>query len=433
MNVIDASSTQADTGELNEAASSALDVFKPCHGLNPLVQAAHPLLEAGTLLRHAPVQPALQLEALRAQLVGMVRDFVTACAAIDTETVAAARYCLCTFVDEAIGATEWGGQAWSTRSLLVLFHGETSGGERFFTILHKLSQNPAANIDALELLYVILALGMEGRYRLTAGGGAALGQVRDKLHALIRATRGSAHAVLSPHARGDLARRGRPWPSASTAWLLFGVACLCATLYTVLDARLHRQAQPVAAARASVHVARPVSIVPAQAPVPASAEPAHVPPARSAPAPAPFAPQLLDLLAPDIAAHRLSVELSADRATLTLHTDGVFASGSAWVKPAHVALIRRIGTALRDVPGQVVVVGHTDDQPPAPGAPSNWALSLARATHVVDLLREETAQPQRFLAQGRGDADPVAPNDTPTNRARNRRVVITVLAPGAAL
>ncbi|ANN76683.1 type IVB secretion system protein IcmH/DotU [Bordetella flabilis] len=433
MNIIDPALTELVPGLPAGTATPVLAVFRPSHGLNPLVQAAHPLLEVGSLLRHVQAQPPMDLEALRMQLAGMVRDFVAACPSIDTETVAAARYCLCTFVDEAIGATAWGGQAWSTRSLLVLFHGETSGGERVFTILHKLSQNPAANIDALELLYVILALGMEGRYRLTAGGGAALVQVRERLHALIRATRGRTDAVLSPHARGEAARRGRARSAASTAWLLFGVVCMCAMLYTVLDARLRRQARPVALAREAVHVLRPAAIAPAPPQAPAIAGPVHAPAVPSLPAPSTFAPQLRDLLAADIAAHRLSVGLSADRAILTLHTDGIFASGSARVRPSYVALIRRIGAALRDVPGQVIVVGHTDNQPPAPGTPSNWALSLARATHVVDLLREETAQPGRFLAQGRADADPVAPNDTPAGQARNRRVVITVLAPGAAL
>jgi type VI secretion system protein ImpK len=408
-------------------------VYLPSHGLNPLVQAAHPLLEMGFLLRHARQQPPMPLEELRTELIGMVRDFVNACASVDTESVAAARYCLCTFVDEAIGATAWGGQAWSTRSLLVLFHGETSGGERLFTILHKLSQNPAANIDALELLYVMLALGMEGRYRLSAGGGAALVQVRERLHALIRAARGSAHAALSPHARIEVGRRRGAWSSGATAWLLIGVACILAFLYANLDARLHKQTQRVALAREAVRLVRPVSVAPMVPPVPVAAEPARVPSTPPQPAPAPFASTLQAALAPDIAAHRLSVALSADRAILTLHTDGIFASGSAWVRPSYVPLIRRVGAALREVPGRVVVVGHTDNLPPAPGAPSNWALSLARATHVVDLLREETGQPERFLAQGRADADPIAPNDTPAGQALNRRVVITVLAPGAGL
>jgi type VI secretion system protein ImpK len=49
------------------------------------------------------------------------------------------------------------------------------------------------------------------------------------------------------------------------------------------------------------------------------------------------------------------------------------------------------------------------------------------------LLREQAGGPERFLAQGRGASEPVAPGDTPQNRARNRRVVIAVLAGGAAL
>ena len=96
-------------------------------------------------------------------------------------------------------------------------------------------------------------------------------------------------------------------------------------------------------------------------------------------------------------------------------------------------LLRRIGGALRDLDARIVVVGHTDDEPTSPGRPTNWQLSLARATVVVNLLREEAGGPERFFAQGRGASEPVAPNDSPANRARNRRVVVTVVARGGAL
>jgi type VI secretion system protein ImpK len=85
------------------------------------------------------------------------------------------------------------------------------------------------------------------------------------------------------------------------------------------------------------------------------------------------------------------------------------------------------------VPGKVVVTGHTDNQPPLSARfPSNWALSQARADSVRAMLAATTGTPQRFSAEGRGDAEPLASNDTAAGRAKNRRVEITLLAPGAS-
>ncbi|MBX4378133.1 OmpA family protein, partial [Mycobacterium tuberculosis] len=58
---------------------------------------------------------------------------------------------------------------------------------------------------------------------------------------------------------------------------------------------------------------------------------------------------------------------------------------------------------------------------------SNYELSLARAESVQKMLQAHLADPNRVKAQGRGEMDPIAPNNTPENRARNRRVEITLL------
>jgi len=85
------------------------------------------------------------------------------------------------------------------------------------------------------------------------------------------------------------------------------------------------------------------------------------------------------------------------------------------------------------VSGHVVVAGHTDNQRLLSARfPSNWHLSQARADVVRDMLAARTGTPNRFEAEGRGDTEPIAPNDSPANRAKNRRVDITILAPGAS-
>ncbi len=150
--------------------ASGASVFLPRHALNPLVGAAHPLLEIGMLLRRGRQPPPLSLEELRIRLVAMVRTFVDTCAYMPTDMVAAARIACAPMSTRRSPPRRGAARHESARSLLVIFHGESSGGERFFTILHELSRDPSANIDALELLSVMLALGMQGRYRLSAAG-----------------------------------------------------------------------------------------------------------------------------------------------------------------------------------------------------------------------------------------------------------------------
>ena len=98
----------------------------------------------------------------------------------------AARYILCTLLDESASSTPWGGSgAWSSQSLLVHFHNEAWGGEKVFQLMSKLAENVGANRNLLELLYVVLAFGFEGRYRVVNDGKTQL-EVRDEEGALRR-------------------------------------------------------------------------------------------------------------------------------------------------------------------------------------------------------------------------------------------------------
>ena len=129
-------------------------------GLNPLVAAANPLLDLVLPLRHMVSYP--QVENLRLQLVAAIKTFEAQAKAalVEHEAIAAARYSLCTLLDETISSTPWGGGGvWASRSLLVTFHNEAFGGEKFFLILQKLCQDPRANIQTLELLYLCIAPG----------------------------------------------------------------------------------------------------------------------------------------------------------------------------------------------------------------------------------------------------------------------------------
>ena len=122
------------------------------------------------------------------------------------------------------------------------------------------------------------------------------------------------------------------------------------------------------------------------------------------------------------------MDLLADRSIVTIAGDGFFESSSAEVSGAVRPLLAQVAQALAQVPGSVLVTGHTDNQPiRSLRFPSNWHLSQERAREVARILGDSIGA-QRLQAEGRADAEPVAPNDTPANRARNRRVEITLFA-----
>ena len=108
-------------------------------------------------------------------------------------------------------------------------------------------------------------------------------------------------------------------------------------------------------------------------------------------------------------------------------TSGIFfAPASADLQGKAVPVVIRVAKALSEVQGQVLITGHSDNQPiRSLRFPSNWHLSQARAQSVLDLVAA-TVPPARLKAEGRAESEPVAPNDTPENRARNRRVEIIV-------
>jgi type VI secretion system protein ImpK len=93
----------------------------------------------------------------------------------------------------------WGAEsAWAQKTLLSVFHNETKGGEKFFIILDRMRDLPAENIDILELMYIFLSLGYEGKYRVVHRGRDLLEQLRDELFQIIRRHRGEYERTLSP-------------------------------------------------------------------------------------------------------------------------------------------------------------------------------------------------------------------------------------------
>jgi type VI secretion system protein ImpK len=90
-------------------------------------------------------------------------------------------------------------------------------------------------------------------------------------------------------------------------------------------------------------------------------------------------------------------------------------------------LLQRIAASLRDETGSVLVLDYTDNQPiRTVQFPSTFQLSAARANAVRAVVLRAGGDPARIVAEGRGDADPIAPNATAEGREQNRRIEIVL-------
>lgn len=107
-----------------------------------------------------------------------------------------------------------------------------------------------------------------------------------------------------------------------------------------------------------------------------------------------------------------------------------FDLGEATLKPEAQKIITSVSEILRGLPNPLRVEGHTDNWPIRTARfPSNWELSVHRATNVVRyLIAEEGFDPQKLSAVGYSEYRPIRPNDTAENRALNRRVDIVILS-----
>lgn len=172
-------------------------------GLNPLVDSAIVLLTLVGQLRNTGSHP--DVAGLREHVVQQIKVFEqnSRTVGVTPETALAARYVLCTLLDETVLGTPWGSESvWSTQSLLSTFHNETWGGEKFFMILERMQQEPGSNIDMLELMYISLSLGFEGKFAVQENGRAKLVETMDNLFRTIRMQRGDYERELSPNWRG---------------------------------------------------------------------------------------------------------------------------------------------------------------------------------------------------------------------------------------
>lgn len=382
-------------------------------GLNPLIAAANPLLNLAPQLRQVQHPDP---HGLRETLARAISQFETNAKqhGVQHEHLIAARYALCTFLDEAAANTPWGEKVWAQRSLLVQFHNEAWGGEKFFQLLGKLAEQPSAHRNLLELFYLILSLGFEGRYRVLQNGRAQLAAVRERLAQMLAKERSEVIRELSP-AWQSSAGSGRRLRESIPLWAVSAITMLLlAAVYLLASFALNRQSDPTFASILALKAGAPAPVVAA------AAQPVATP---QAPAPA----RLAHFLVSDIKAGKVVVSDMADQSMVMAQGDGLFEPGSATLSPTFTQLLDRVGDAIAKVNGAVLIRGHTDNRPIRSARfPSNWHLSQARADSVAAALTPRLGENPRVKTEGRAESEPVMSNDTAEGRAQNRRVEIIV-------
>ncbi len=382
--------------------------------LNPLEHAASGLLALLTRLSTFPdqVDTASLSELITNEIHQFQKQALTD--GIDQQTVHTARYILCTAIDEAVLNTPWGSDSgWAQKSLLSSFHQEISGGERFFTMLKSLAETPTRNRELLELMYLCLSLGFEGRYRIARDGKDKLQAIREWLYQQLDKVREPVEHTLSPHWQGvrDIQN---PVIRAIPLWVLGTVAsALLTLLFLLLLNSLNQKSDPVYAA-----------IFTMEAPTYRNDTPAS-PVTISAPL---KQPSLSLLLAAEIEQNKVQVTGQSGLSKVVIPGDSLFRSGSATIQSSVIPLLQQITKQLNKLPGAIRVIGHSDSDPIHTARfPSNWALSKSRADAVATIIRQNLINPRQISTEGRADLEPVSSNETRAGKAKNRRVEVILI------
>ncbi len=141
--------------------------------------------------------------------------------------------------------------------------------------------------------------------------------------------------------------------------------------------------------------------------------------------------ELVSDLESEVSAGQIEIQRLREGLRLNVSDEVLFASGSAELDARGQEVLVKVAAQLVPLKDAIHVRGHTDDRKIggtlAQRFPTNWELAAARAARVVRLLESKGVSPKRLSAISLGPNDPVAPNTSPENRARNRRIEILLV------
>lgn len=330
-----------------------------------------------------------------------------------------AKYVLCATCDDIVqNIPSEERHVWVQYSMLSRFFQERVGGVRFFEKLDKAKQDPVANYDLLELIYTCLAMGFQGIHRTQQGGQAALQQITRSTYELLRRTRNRSREDLSPHWRGQ----ALPQSGATFRIPLWALAAVAAAalfgVFVTLRILLSGTTETVTAEMSRMFPDTDLGIERAAVAVPAPPVPIKVSSQLE---------RIRERLKDDIAQNKVDPVESGQSIIVRVGSFALFDSGQATIRKDFEPIAQKIAEALEREPGEIRVVGHTDNVGIATARfASNYELSVERAKAVAAALKPRLSQPDRLKTEGKGDSMPLASNSTAEGRARNRRVEISI-------
>ncbi len=139
--------------------------------------------------------------------------------------------------------------------------------------------------------------------------------------------------------------------------------------------------------------------------------------------------RIREALKAEIANGKIAVKTEGMKVIIHVLENSSFASGFADVRAGFLPVLTKIAGLIDSTDGIVTVSGHTDNIPISNDRfRSNWELSTARAVSVAhELMQSTTGEQSRFTVTGHADTRPLADNDSAENRAKNRRVDISIV------
>ncbi|MCK0195919.1 type IVB secretion system protein IcmH/DotU [Ancylobacter sp. 6x-1] len=390
---------------------------------NPIMRAAGPLLLLLGRLRVALMRASF------AELMDHAAETIKAFdvevhkAGVPAAQATAAKYVLCATADDIVQhIPSEDRHVWTQYSMLSRFFGERTGGVRFFQELDKAIADPVANADLLELLHACLALGFQGIQRTASNGQAVLQNTQRRTYEVLKGVKPPTPSELSPRWVGmDLkSRHGRArlpfWAVAAVA--VAALSGLYLTYWTLLSG----EAEAVASEASGLHPPVDLTLY-RKVPAPPPPPPADLPP-DAVPT---QLQRIRTTLASEIAAGEASAEAVGTHIAIRLANAALFDAGKAEVKSEFLAMTGKLASVLNREAGPIKVIGHTDSTPlRTKRFKSNFELSVARAKAVVDALSPKLSDSTRLVAEGRGQDEPLVPDTTPANKAKNRRVEILI-------
>jgi type VI secretion system protein ImpK len=343
-------------------------------------------------------------------------------AGIDPHETQVAKYLLCGTADDIVqNIPGTDRHIWVQYSMVARFFNRRTSGVGFFQEVEKALQAPAQRFQLLELALTCLSLGFEGQYRSAPNGAVELARIRGMIYESLRRVQGRPDEDISPRWQ-PVDVGGRRRFGGTPLWVIgsvLGMALMGA--YFGLSMMISGEGSAVSQRLLTINPTGQVSLVRTVAFTPLEVDQAELVQTGQL-------DRIKEGMAKDIADGLVEVDVKGEFIFIRVNNAALFASGKADTKPEFNDLGARITTALNAEPGPVYIFGYTDNVPMSGRGrfKNNHDLSLARAEAVKAVLANGMTDPERFVVEGKGEADPIGDNEAEDGRALNRRVEIMI-------